>query len=78
MRSHAIGRATRCCAKPIGESLDGISEFAEQVPAISDLNNARRTLTNAVGINAGSIARDNLHTWVIAQPSGHGFGVAVR
>lgn len=78
MRSHAIGRATRCCAKPIGESLDRISEIAEQVPTISDLNNARRALANAVGINAGSITRDNLDTRVIAQPSGHRRGVAVR
>ncbi len=78
MRSHTLGRSTRCCAKPIGESLDGISEITEQVPAISDLNNARRALTNAVGINTGSITCDNLDTWVIAQPSGHRCGVAVR
>ena len=78
MRSHAVGRATRCCAKPIGESPDGISEIAEQVPSISNLDNAWRVLTNAVSVNAGSIARDNLDPRVVAQPSGDCCRVAVQ
>jgi hypothetical protein len=78
MHSHAIGRATRCCAEPVGKSLHGISEIAKQMPPISNLDHARRTLTNAVRINAGAVAGDNLDTWVIAQPSGHRCGVAVR
>ena len=62
MRSHTIGRVTCCCAKPVGESLNGISKIAEQVPSIGNLYDARRTLTDVVGINAGSIARDNFDT----------------
>jgi len=78
IRSHAIDRTTRCCAKPIGESLDGISEIAEQMPPISSLNRARRTLPNALVINAGSIAGDNFDTWVNAEPSRVGCSIAVR
>lgn len=48
------------------------------MPPISNLNRARRTLPNAVGVNAGSIASDNLDTWMIAQPSRHRCGIAVR
>lgn len=77
MHSDAVDRAASRCAEPIGDSLDGIAEIAEQVPSVGDLDDARRTLTNAVSINAGSIARNDLDARLIAQPSGNRCGVAV-
>ena len=45
---------------PVSQSLDGLSEFAEQMPAIGNLDGTRSTLTDAVGIGAGTVPSDDL------------------
>ena len=45
---------------PVAQSLDGLSEISEQVPSICDLGGIGSTLTDAVGIGAGTVPSDDL------------------
>jgi hypothetical protein len=58
--------------------LKGIAEVAQQMPPVRDLDSLWRSLPDAVGVDAGAIARDDLHTWVPLQPRRKALGPAVR
>jgi hypothetical protein len=45
---------------PVSEILHGVFDFAQQMPAIGDLNGGRCTLAYTVGISAGAVACDDL------------------
>jgi hypothetical protein len=62
---------------PVTKSLNRISKIAEQMPTIGDLDGARSTLTNAVGIGASTIAGDDLNAGPIAQPRGDSCSLAI-
>ncbi len=51
-------------------ALNSLPEVAEQVPSIRDLDGVRGTLANAVAVDAGAIARDNLDARMLAKPRG--------
>ena len=63
---------------PVTDGLDGFPDIAEQVPPIGNLDSARRTLTDAVGISACTIPGDDLDTWAIPQPRGQRRGFTIR
>jgi hypothetical protein len=50
----------------IDYGLNGITEVAQQVPTVSNLNRVRRPLADSVGVGAGTVTRDNLNTGVLA------------
>src|SRR5262244_2035182 len=39
------------------------------MPAVGDLNGRRRALPPAVSIGAGAIAANELHSWILLEPS---------
>ena len=45
-----------------------ITEVAQQMPPVRDLDSIWRPLPDAVGVDAGAIARNDLHAWVLLQP----------
>ena len=65
-----LGGTTNGRTMPVTKSLDGLAKIAEQVPSISDLDSAGRTLAGTVGIRTCTIAGDDLNTWAILQPGG--------
>ena len=54
---------------PADETLHGIAEVAQRVPAVSDLDNSRRTLPEPVCLYTGPVARDHLDTGLPTPPS---------
>jgi len=54
-----------------------ITEIAEKIPAIRDLDGVRSAGPNAVGVGAGAVAGNNLHPGMGFQPCRHGLRVAV-
>lgn len=42
----------------INDHADGVTEIAQEVPAISDLDRLRNTLTYTVGVSTGPVACD--------------------
>ena len=61
----------------IDDGLNGVTEVAQQVPTVSNLNRVRRPLADTVGIGAGTVARDNLDTGVLAKPRSQCFGLPI-
>ena len=57
---------------------DGIAEIAQQVPAVSDLNSARRALAHAVCVSASTVTCNDLDTGVLAKPRSQRFCLPVR
>jgi hypothetical protein len=55
----------------------GLTEVAQQVPAIGDVDGPGCTTSGAVSIDVGSVAGDHLHAGVTAQPFGEGAGVPI-
>jgi len=47
------------------------------MPPVRDLDSIWRSLPNAVGVDAGAIARNDLHAWVLLQPRRKALGSAV-
>lgn len=74
MLGGACGRGT----VPTGEILDGITEIAEQMPAIRNLHCVGSALTNAIGISASTIAGNDFDAGLTAQPAGDSGSFAVR
>ena len=54
-----------------------ITEVAQQMPPVRDLDSIWRPLPDAVGVDAGAIARNDLHAWVLLQPRRKALGSAV-
>ena len=54
---------------PVPKGLNGLSKVPEQVPPIGDLDGRRGALTDPVGIDAGTIAGDDLDAGPITQPA---------
>jgi hypothetical protein len=77
MRSDVLRRAAGGGTVPVTEGLDSLSEVAEQMPSVSNLNGAWRALADPVGIGAGAIAGDDLDAGTILQPGGDGGGLAI-
>ena len=65
-----LGSATRCCAVFVGEALHGIAKITQQMPAVSNLDSVRCTLTNTLGVSTGAIARDYLDPRMATKPLG--------
>jgi hypothetical protein len=62
---------------PVAKGLNRIPKIAEEVPTIGDLDGARGTLTNAIGIGASTITSDDLNAGPITQPRGDGRSLAI-
>lgn len=58
-------------------AFDGLAEVAPDVPAISNLDRLGCPAVGAVGVGAGAVAADDLHTGVLLEPGGQGVGGAV-
>ena len=56
----------------------GVAKVAQHVPAISDLDGLRSAVAGTLGVGAGAIARDDLHSGVIPQPGREGLGLSIR
>src|SRR5262244_1110231 len=48
------------------------------MPAVGDLNGRRRALPPAVSIGAGAIAANELHSWILLEPSRQRRRLSVR
>jgi len=59
------------------DGLKRITEVAQQMPPVRDLDSIWRSLPDAVGVNAGAVARDDLHPGVPLQPRRQALGPAV-
>jgi hypothetical protein len=57
---------------------NGVTQIAQQMPAVSNLNRIRRSLTYAIGIGPSPIARDDLNTRVMSQPLSQAFSLPIR
>ena len=77
MRPDLLGSTTRRGAVLVGEALHGVTEVAEQVPSVGDLDSIRRTLPDPVGIGARPITGDDLHARMLAQPRRDGCGFPI-
>jgi hypothetical protein len=69
--------APRSGIVPVTQGLNRISKNAEEMPTIGNLDGARSTLTNAVGIGTSTIAGDDLNAGPITQPRGDGRSLAI-
>jgi len=59
------------------DRLDGVTEVAQQMPPVRDLDRVGRSLPDAIGVDAGAVARDDLHPRVLLQPRRQAFSSAV-
>src|SRR3954471_21088319 len=50
------------------DRLDGVAEVAQQMPPVRDLDSFWRSLPDAISVDAGAVARDDLHPGVPLQP----------
>ena len=57
---------------------DRVAEVAQQMPTIRSLNGLWRSQPDALGVGAGAIAGDDFDLRMGCQPSGNGFGLAIR
>jgi hypothetical protein len=55
-----------------------IGEIFQEMPAIGNLQGFGRSFGNRLRIGLGSITRDDLDSWMVAQPLTHAFGGSVR
>jgi hypothetical protein len=78
MGSHLLGRTTSSGIVPVTEGLNSLSEVAQQVPSVGDLNGRWGALADAIGIGARPIASDNFDARAIAQPICDARGLTVR
>jgi hypothetical protein len=73
-----LGNPANLDVLTIDDGSNGITEIAQQVPTVSDLNRVRRPLADTVGVGAGAVARDDLDTGVLAEPGGQRFRLPIR
>lgn len=57
---------------------DRVAEVAQQMPTIRSLNGLWRSQPDTLGVGAGAIAGDDFDLRMGCQPSGNGFGLAIR
>ena len=50
---------------PFKNASQRISEIAQKMPAVGDLNCIRGAAADAVGVGAGTVAGDDFHTGVV-------------
>jgi hypothetical protein len=62
----------------INNGSNSITEVAQHVPSIGNLNSIWRTLAHAVRIRACAVACDYLDTWMLAEPSSERLRLPVR
>lgn len=55
----------------------GVTEIAQEMPAVDDMDRARCTLASAVGIHVGPVANNHFHPRVRAQLCGETGGVPI-
>src|ERR1700677_5015232 len=55
-------------------ALDRFAEVLHQMKPVGDLLGLRCALTRGLGIEAGTVAADHVHVWVIPEPTGRGRG----
>ena len=63
---------------PVEQPLDGFTHIGKQVPTVSHLDSAGRTLCGAIRIGPGAITANDLDTWVLLQPGRECFSSAIR
>ena len=61
----------------VDDSPNGITEVAQQMPTVSNLNRVRRPLANTVGVGAGTVTCDGLNNGVLAKPRGQSVCLSV-
>src|SRR5690349_8320072 len=66
--ANVVGGASGGCAMLIGNGLDGITQVAQQVPAVGDLHGVGSPLTDTVRAGTRAITRDDFDTRMSAQP----------
>ena len=76
--SNLLGNTPNHRMLTVDHGADGITEIAQQVPAVGRSDRIRRALAHAIRIGAGPVACDDLDTWMVAQPPGQGLGLPVR
>lgn len=62
---------------PVDKRVHGITEVAQQMPSIRDLDRSRSTLPDPVRVGAGAITRDNFDARMAAQPGRECFSLAI-
>jgi hypothetical protein len=63
---------------PLEQGLDRLGQVVRQMPAVGDLDRRWSAVRRAVGVLAGSIARNDLDAGMGFEPSGKGLGGTVR
>jgi hypothetical protein len=62
----------------VNDGANGLTQVAQQVPSVSDLNRIRCPLTRAVRVSSGAIAGNDLNTRMMARPVSQAFSPAIR
>jgi hypothetical protein len=74
---HLLGDSSDRGVLAIDNGANGITEVAQQVPAVSNLNSIGGSLAHAALVDAGAVACNHLDAWVLPQPGGQRFGLPV-
>ncbi len=61
----------------IDNGADGVTEVAQQMPAIRDLDRVWGALAHAIGIRTGPVTCDDLDPGMLAKPHGQGLGLPI-
>ncbi len=62
----------------VDQSLHGVAEIAEKVPAVGDLDGGRRPVSSSFRIGSGSVANDDLDPGMLLEPLGDCFRRPIR
>jgi hypothetical protein len=73
----AQGSAPDGCMVAIDNGADDVTEVAQQMPAICDLDRVWGALAYAIGIRTGPVACDDLDPGMLAKPHGQGLGLPI-
>jgi hypothetical protein len=57
---------------------NGVTEIAQQMPAVSNLNSARCTPADPIRVSSGTIARNDLDARMLTKPVGKRLCLPVR
>jgi hypothetical protein len=72
-----LGNMPNASMLAVNNGANRITQVAQQVPPVGDLNGIRRPLAGAVCVGAGAIAGNDLNTGMAAQPCGQAFGLSI-
>ena len=65
-------------AMPASGVAQRVTEIAQQVPAVGDLDSARSAATGTISVGTGPIAGDDLDTGIALEPCLDAAGMAIR